>query len=73
MRDNNTTEMTMSAITVKVTVNGYEMSYSRNDSGEWTNDVMGERCLEADVKDILKRFDRKQFARVFPVNAVMGY
>lgn len=59
--------------TVKVTVNGYEMTYSRNEQGEWTNDTMVCRCLEADVKDTLKRFDRKQFAHVFPTNAVMGY
>ena len=61
------------ATTVKLTVNGYEMSYSRNDKGEWTNDTMGGRCLEADVKDILKRFDRAQFKQVFPTNYVMGY
>lgn len=70
---NNENKGTTMSTTVKLTINGYQMSYTRNDKGEWTNDVMGERCLEADVKDVLKKFDRKQFAVIFPVNHVMGY
>ena len=57
---------------VNITINGYDMQYTCNDNGEWTNDTMECRACESDIRDLLKKHDRKQYASVFPVYSTMG-
>ena len=58
--------------TVTINIDGYVLQYTRNENGEWTNDTMGCRACESDIRDLLKKHDSKQYASVFPVYSAIG-